>query len=74
MTRIQMFNALNKTAIDLGLEKSWFEIKDISFVPSALTQLSALIFQLDFPQNENTNLIKEQSVNLIKFGKLIFED
>lgn len=73
MTIQQLCYAINKTASNLGL-KSWIEVNDPCFIPQALNNLSALIFQMDYPENELTDLVKEQSKNLIFSGRLIFEE
>jgi hypothetical protein len=73
MNKQELFDALNQTAKDLNLFH-WINIDHEIHVPVALTTLSALIFQKDFKQNKNTDLIKEQSLNLITKGMLIWED
>jgi len=72
MTKLQLFNALNQTAAELKLSY-WSRIEDISFVPSAIITISSLCWLHQQPENENTKLIREQGMHLIRSGKLIFE-
>lgn len=73
MTKQECFDALNITAMRLGLNKGWIDVDREVFVPQSLKDISALIFQLDYPPDKNTDLIKEQSLNLIRKGRLIFD-
>ncbi len=72
MTKESLFNALNKTAENLKLT-SWIKVEHDIFAPMAINSLSSLMWQINFPEDENTKIIREQAHNLIYKGQLIFD-
>lgn len=73
MTQKQLFKAINETAFNAGI-KHWIEIDNIVFASMAIEQLSALLWKIEFKDDENTRLIREQALNLVHRGNMIFED
>ncbi len=69
----ELITALNQTATDVGLIH-WIPVNSIYMIPNAMQILSSVLWVKQFPENNNTKLIREQSRILFEFGKLVFED
>jgi len=73
MKKQQLFDAINNLAKDLGLYH-WIEINDLVHVPMAMNTLSSVAWYKNFPENNNTKLIREQLDNLWIRGGMKFLD
>ena len=72
MDKQKLITALNNHAKDLGLT-SWIEVKNEIDIPIAMQGLAAPSWVVQFPENENTKLIREQIIHLWTEGFLKFD-
>lgn len=72
MSEKTLFDAINKTAKNLGI-LHWIEVTDKLWVPMAMNQLSSVMWFKQFPDDENTVLIRKQMSHLYLEGALKFD-
>ena len=73
MTQQELFDAINQTNRDIGMVGA-IEVTHIIHTPMAMTNLAAVLWVKNFPENKNTRLIREQMQQLWFKGALKFDD
>ena len=73
MKKQVLFDATNNLAKELGLTH-WIIVDNEVFAPMAMSTLASVAWVKDFPENENTRIIRKQLERLWYEGALKLED
>lgn len=73
MTQQALFDAINQTNVDIGMVNP-VKVTHPFHAPMAMTNLAAGMWVRNFPENDNTRLIREQMQHLWFKGALKFDD